>query len=626
MTGSTMISEQKNRARAGMARLSVVGLAAALELGQSGRAAAFPLLDTTNQDPVPHGTELAAPDVHDLQHQLQIVNGLAAPAGGGWTFLPRIDLQEMMTDNVQQQHSPRQWDLVSYISPGFSLFGDLPRVQMSLNYAPTLSLYTEASGLNSLTQDLSGLATVTLVPETLFVDVRAVSGVHSIYGDLGGAGALGNPIGAGATAQSAIPAFAGDGLGLTRDNEVQTTSFGISPYLMQDFGDWGSARLGYSFNVTRSATLSGFASSPIPAGGANGQTLISNEENAHFVTGQIMQFLQNSVDLDVLTGTTTTDTNGALVPGIAVLNPNGTITGLSAPPGQSTSSRVLITDTISYALSRSLVLFASGGHEDIVYSNQVLSGVTPTVGANGALVPNFSFANVPGTSIHDMTWSFGGTWTPNPNSSLTLSYGHQNGFNSFSANGYYQATARTLLTASYGSTLGTQLEYVQNQLNLATNNGSGTLVNGLTRGGLFGANNALAYQNGVFRTDTFSLGSTTTLDRDIISLNLLFARQTASGTSSSTATSHGGSVYWLHQMQPDMIVSAGVSYSAQDQAAFTGVNANESTSFVGSLAWQYQISDTVSVNLRYSYLQRQSGTAAFDMYQNLLILGISKTF
>jgi uncharacterized protein (PEP-CTERM system associated) len=285
-----------------------------------------------------------------------------------------------------------------------------------------------------------------------------------------------------------------------------------------------------------------------------------------------------------------------------------------------------LTDTISYAVSRSLVLFATGGHEDIVYSNQVLSGTNPTIGANGAIVPNYTFANVPGTSVHDMIWSLGGTWTPNPDSSLTLSYGHQNGFNSLSANGYYQATARTMLNVSYGSTLGTQLEYVQNQLNLAANNGSGTLVNGQTGGGLFGATNALAAQDGVFRTDTLAVGSTTSLDRDIITFGLLFAKQTTSGAGSSSGTSKGGSASWLHQMQPDMTFSASIAYSAQDQAAVFGINSNTSTSLVASLAWQYQISDTVSVNLRYSYLQRQSGTAALDMYQNLLILGISKTF
>jgi opacity protein-like surface antigen len=75
-----------------------------------------------------------------------------------------------------------------------------------------------------------------------------------------------------------------------------------------------------------------------------------------------------------------------------------------------------------------------------------------------------------------------------------------------------------------------------------------------------------------------------------------------------------------------MTVSGSIAFSTQEQAAFGGLNTNNNSSFVATAAWQYQISDTVSVNLRYSYLQRQSGTAAFDMYQNLLILGITKTF
>ena len=46
----------------------------------------------------------------------------------------------------------------------------------------------------------------------------------------------------------------------------------------------------------------------------------------------------------------------------------------------------------------------------------------------------------------------------------------------------------------------------------------------------------------------------------------------------------------------------------------------------GSLVWQYQISDTLSASLRYSFLERSSATAFYDMYQNILILGITKTF
>ncbi len=288
----------------GFIRLGALSMALTLWLMRPSGVLAFPLIDVTNQDQVPQGTELAAPDAQDLQHQLQIVNGLAAPAGGGWTFVPRIDVQELLTDNVEEQHSPRQADLVSYFAPGFSLAGDLPRLQVSLKYAPTLSIYTRTGSLDSLTNQLNGLATVTLMPDLAYVDVRALSGVHNLYGGLGGIGTIGAPAGAGATAQTAVPTLAGNSVGLNKMNEVQTTSFGISPYLLHDFGEWGTGKVGYSLGVTRSDTPSGFASAPLLTGGINGQTLLSNEAMAHFATGDILEFLKNTIDLDTLQGRT----------------------------------------------------------------------------------------------------------------------------------------------------------------------------------------------------------------------------------------------------------------------------------------------------------------------------------
>jgi hypothetical protein len=574
----------------------VSGLAAVLLLARTVGAAAFPLLDATNFDQVPQGTELAAPDAQDLQHQLQLVNGLGAPVGGGWTFVPRVDWQEELTDNVLQQHSPRRADLVSFVSPGFSLAGDLPRVQMTFDFAPTLALYARTADLNALTYQMNGLASVTLVPDLAYVDVRALAGVHSLYGGLGGQGALGAPAGTAATAQTVTPTLAGNGQGLNKDNEVQTTSFSISPYLLQHFSDWGTGKVGDSFSVTRTDQLSGFVSSPIPSGSVNGQTLISNEEYAHFATGEFMNFFQDSLDVDLIQGQTTTDGNGAIGVG-----------GVPGPSGPLTSRRATVADQVNYALTRDLTVFTSIGHEDITYS----SSTTPT-------------------SIHDLIWSLGATWIPNADSSLTVSYGHQNGFNSLTVNGHYAVTPRTQLTVSYGSTLGTQLEYVQNQLNLAGTNGTGTLVNGQTGGSqLFAATNALAVQDGVFRTTTLAVGSTTSLDRDIISINLLMAQQTSTGgANTASSETKTASVSWLHQMRPDMTVSAAISYAIQDQStgAVSATNPGNNTSIAASLVWQRQISNTVSVSLQYSFFERQSAVSNFDIYQNIVILGISKRF
>jgi hypothetical protein len=124
------------------------------------------------------------------------------------------------------------------------------------------------------------------------------------------------------------------------------------------------------------------------------------------------------------------------------------------------------------------------------------------------------------------------------------------------------------------------------------------------------------------------VGSTTTLDRDIITFNLLLAKQTSSGGTTSNAQSKSFNGSWVHQMRPDMTVSAAVSYAIQDQTTgfVSFANPGNSTSIAASLAWQWQISDTVTTSVRYSFFERSSAVTSFDIYDNMLIVGLSKHF
>ena len=284
--------------RNGVLRLSL----GAVSLGwAAGGAGAFPLIDPSNSDQVPQGTELATPDAQDLKHQLQLSDSLAAPPGGGWTIVPRLDLQEMFTDNALQANSPRQWDLATYLSPDIHIAGNTPRLQLTFDYAPALSMYARTSSLNSLTQQMDGIGLVTVVPDLAYVDLRALAGVHNIYGGIGGLGTVGATGQAVGSLQASVPGLAGTSAGLTRSDDVQTNSFGISPYLLTELGDWGTGKLGYSLNVTASDRLTGFAASPILSGsGPNAATLISNEEVAHWGSGDWLNPVQNSFDIDLM--------------------------------------------------------------------------------------------------------------------------------------------------------------------------------------------------------------------------------------------------------------------------------------------------------------------------------------
>ncbi|HET6605729.1 MAG TPA: hypothetical protein VFG62_03620 [Rhodopila sp.] len=545
--------------------------------------------DTAGSSDITGTRDLTSGESTDLLHQLQLVNGVSAPAGGGWTFIPRVEIDEELTDNVYQVNSPRRWDLITYLSPGFSLAADLPRLTLTMSYSPSLALYTHTGPLNALTQQLNALGTVTVVPELAFVDLRAMSGVSNLFGGVGNQGGFGAQ--AGSLASSSLTA---NGQGLNRQNETQFGSFGLSPYLRHQFGDLGQGKLGYALDVTRSNTLSGFASAPFPTGGLNSQTLVTNEEYANFTSGQMLQRLQDVVNIDLQQSQSTTE------PGFV----NGFTGAVASQSTHTYSTRNTFSNQVTYQLNHDLSVFVSGGWEDINYSG--------------------SF----GQRISDATWRFGATATPNPDTTMTISYGHDDGFNSMAADARYALTGRTTLTLSYQSTLGTQLQYVQQQLNGATATSTGQIVNGTTGGQLFLNTNALAQQDTLFRTDSLIFGSTTSWDRDVLSLSVDLTRQTTTGSGSNGISTKGAmaSVNWIHQMRPDMTLSGGLSLNKQGEANGGNGFLGNYVSYAASIAWQYQLTETVGVNVRYSFFDRISQDSSFNVYQSLLIAGITKTF
>jgi uncharacterized protein (PEP-CTERM system associated) len=469
------------------------------------------------------------------------------------------------------------------------LAGDSPRLKLTFDYSPTLAFYAHAGSLNALTEQLNGVGLITMVPDLAYIDVRALAGVHGIYGGIGGLGTVGASASAASASAATVASLASSSVGLNKSNEVQTDSFAISPYLLRRFGDYGTGKLGYSLGATQSSLPTGFAS--FPGEGSSQQTQVTNEEVAHFATGEFLGNLQNVFDVDLQQSNSNTD--GVFVTGT---------TGLPATSNTIASTRDFISNRINYVVDRAVTVFVSGGHEAITYP--------------GVIEP-----------IDDLTWSIGTTLTSKPNGLLTISYGHLNGFNSLSVDGHYDLTARTTLNVSYGSTFGTQLQNLQSQLNLATVNSTGSLVNAQTGGALFSNVNALGVQEGVFRTDTLVVGGHTTLDRDILSADVFLSKQTQIGVTNSPASSSDVfTLQWTHELQADLTMSGAVAYSWQDQASGTVLNPGESRSVAASVALQYQVSETLGASVRYAFFNRQSAVASFSFCQNLLILGVAKTF
>ena len=585
-----------SRLTAGRGVGPTISTIALLSLLHASNALAFPLLDPTNQDTAPGVTDLAAPDAQDLKHQLQVVNGLPAPGGAlGWTILPRLGLQEALTDNILQQHSPRRWDLTTYLSPGIAIAGNTNHAQVRLDYSPVLIMNARTGSQNALNQQLNGTASVTAIDEWAFIDLRAVSGVQTTNGR----GATGGGIGTGEL--GGIGGGTGGGTttgatGTSRQNEVQTTSFGISPYLLHRFGDYGTVKLGYSLNLSNSTPVTGFKYLPFPTGGGgSNQKQTSREQILEYKSGEFLGSIQDtlSVNFTQSNGTSTTAGNGFFA------------TAQTTPALSTASVREIITNTISYAVNRTLTLNAMVGHERIKYSG----------------------ANV--IDIDDITWTGGATITPNADSAVTFTYGHQEGSETFSFDGHYQISARTTLSANYNESLGTQLENLQQQLNRGTVSANGGFVNSSSGGSLFAASNATPVQSGVFRTRTLTATGLHRFDRDTVTLVLTATDTSRAGTTTTAAAAanqisfqtKSASLQWVWELRPDLTLSNALSYNIT-----TGGAGLSSRSIAFNTSVQYALSPTVSTTVRYSFYQSTSSNPLFDLYANLLIVGVSKTF
>jgi len=547
------------------------GLASAGWFSQTGPAAAFPVADPITPSVVPMGADLAAPDVQDLRHQMALLSGFGT-AGIGWTILPRVTVEEIFNDNILQTQSPRRWDLITVVSPGVAVLGDTGHVQLRLDYEPSLNMHVRTGSQNALTQQLNATGLVTVVQDLFYVDVRAIAGVQATNGGIGGVGGLGQAGVGPINASALVPT---NPAGVPKENRTQTSSFSLSPYVLYKFGDIGNGKVGVSFNRSAYAFVTGFAPIPYLSSSANAQTRSSVEETASFQSGDFFGDIRDSATANASQGTS----YGAL---------------------GGKSSRETASNRMDYAISHTLSVYVSLGWESINYG-----------GANAL-------------NINGPTWSVGSTFTPDPDSSLTIGYGRQNGRTSLTFNGRYALTTRTTLTASYTNGIGTQLEQVQNQLNAGAVANNGSLVNSQTGGPLFTGNNALGVQPGIFRFSTLSASATTVLDRDTFTLTLgsTESTQIGRGAASTTNTARTISLTWARQLTPALAVNASAFYSLGSPVAALG----SSRSLAANASLQYTISDTLSAFARYSYYDRQSSAPGLSMYQDLMIFGVTKQF
>lgn len=502
----------------------------------------------------------------NYQYETNIPPSLGIQPGPGFQIAPRITLGEEYNDNIFQSESDRRWDLITLIAPGIAVADDSNRIKFNLNYSPVFRIYARNSSQNSVGQQALGFGTAELVQDTFFVNARVFASLAPTNGGFTNVG-LGLP-------QITNTGFnGGAGASLSKSNLSQVTSSGVTPYLVHQFGDFGTGKIG--LNLTESSS-SQTSNGSIGGSAGPGEQTFTGEAIGQFTSGSDWgRFLNvTTIDASKTTGT-----------------------------GVSGDSEFSIFDNkIGYALRQSVIVFGEFGAESIQYNN-----TTPHI------------------SISDGVWGVGTTLLPNDQSQITVEYGHRNGVTGFQASMNYAVTARTTLTASYSTGLTTDLQDIQAQLEAAGVSPLGNAIALNTSAPVSLVNALGGVTNQLYRGHQLNAGVITAFDRDSLSLNVTHSNEEAIAAFQSQqlfnniSTSVTGQ--WMHELTMRASLTTTLSYGARN----TNNDQNE-TFYSAGTQLQYFFTDKLIGTAAYSFLDRKSNVPGVPMYDNLVLLTITRTF
>ncbi len=496
----------------------------------------------------PYGADIRVGDLRD-QFARAFQENPPVATDRSWTFTPSLDISETYDSATQTRRGFRK-DYITRITPTLAGTVSTRRIDALINYSPSFSFYALGGGQNGINHNLNSSATITAVDDLLFLDLRGYAAVQPVLG------------------YAAAPGDTGG-----RGNEVQTMNFSASPYLRYRFGDTATVRLAYTLTRNMVSTENLAPGTAALAGGIAGN-YTSHQQTLNVASGPAFGRIQMSLDAAA------TQYSGS-----------GTLKGAHSEN---------TTLNAGYALTRSLTVTGSIGHENIIY-------------------PATAFKPITG-----ITWSGGLRWQPNADSVINASFGHQQGSTSFAFDGSYAPTARLRVSARYSQAVGTGQQFLQNALAGTAVGAAGILVD-RTTGAPVQLGNYFGQQQGIYRTTSASISATLLMDRDIITVTIdrtdrqLLSAGTGPGIGSNEALS--GSVAWQHSLTESWSANANLQYGDR-----TVPGAGSSRTVTGSLSTSYALSEKLSTNFLISHSETFGPSFGTAPTRDLAVVGVHKAF
>lgn len=365
-----------------------------------------------------------------------------------------------------------------------------------------------------------------------------------------------------------------------RVNDVQSASFTGGPRLQKRFDDTATLQAGYSVTRNVMTSLAPRGSTPLISGVNSNYT--ANNENASVTTGPSF---------------------GRITASLATMATQYLGVGLYKGAYNNNTSL-----SAGYAVTRAITVTSSVGHETIVY------------GPGGP------------KTIDDMTWSGGVRLTPNADSTINMSYGHQQGGTSFAFDGSYSPLARLRLLGRYSQGIGTGLQNLEGALSNAGVGPAGIAVDRTTNAPL-NLNSLLGQQPGVYRTTSGSITAALEFDRDTMTVGfestdrqlLSNPATTTGGIGSNTGISN--TLAWQHTWSEVLSTNTSLQYGTRSVPSGSGGTSGGNSETEGANASvSYALSETMTTNALISHTQTKGKSFGTAPVRDMALIGMHKAF
>ena len=260
-----------------------------------------------------------------------VTSNLAPPlerTARNWSVTPSIGVGEEYASNVLGLGGNTQgYDFITLVQPSVTASGTTTRLQGSINYSPLVEVYARNFNQSHVDENFGGSVLATLVPGTLFLDLRAFGAVTT----------NGVPTNSTSTANG--------------NAETQSLSFAASPYALHRFGDLGTGEVGVSLAYSASNGVNG-----------NNNFTTTTTTNPFFTSGN-QDLTSYSGHVGFQTGEAFGRYNGTALLYASQYDGTGVL---------SNSARDTATIDNGYAITRLFTLLGRVGYEHIRYG-----GTTP---------------------------------------------------------------------------------------------------------------------------------------------------------------------------------------------------------------------------------------------------------